>query len=135
MAGDTSYNVELIGSGKLIHMLLQAGVGATPALARGLYEEGQLAFRESQKRVPYRFGVLKGSGRLFEPEVNGDDITVTLGYGGSARKYAAAVHELAKNYKNGKQRFYLLNAVETRIPGFDGRIAKRIERIIGEASA
>ncbi|WIC89048.1 hypothetical protein SEA_OTTAWA_105 [Arthrobacter phage Ottawa] len=135
MAEGTSYSVELVGSGKLVHMLIQAGAEATPALARALYEEGQLAFRTSQKRVPYRFGILKGSGRVFPPEVQAGDVNVTLGYGGNARKYAAAVHEINKNYRNGKSYKYLLTAVEERVAGFDSRIAKRIERIIGESSA
>lgn len=129
------YNVELIGSGKMVEVLMRAGVGAGPALARGLYEEGQLAFRDSQKQVPYRFGTLKDSGRLEEPVMQGDGVEVVISYGGDARKYAAAVHELDKNYNKGKKRYYLLDPVQARVPGFDGRIAKRIERVIGEASA
>ena len=135
MAQGASYDVELIGSGKLINLLIQTGAEATPALARAIYEEGQLAFRGSQKKVPYRFGILKGSGRVFPPDVNGEDVEVVLGYGGDARKYAAAVHDINKNYRNGKTYKYLLNAVEERVPGYEGRISKRIERIIGEASA
>lgn len=126
-------DIELVGSDKLIELLIRVGAEGTPALARALYEEGQLAFRTSQKRVPYRWGILKGSGRLFEPTVQGDSIEVVLGYGGSARKYALAVHELNKNYKNGKQYKYLSSAVEERQPQMDARLAARIERIIAGA--
>lgn len=129
----TVSSIELIGSDKLIDLLIRVGAQGTPALARGIYEEGQLAFRTSQKRVPYRFGILKGSGRLFEPVVQGDQVDVTLGYGGAARKYAGPVHEIAKNYRNGKTHKYLSSAVEERQPQMDARLAARIERIIAGA--
>lgn len=124
-------DVTLVGADALIGLLITAGAEAAPALARGVYEEGQLAFRTSQKRVPYRWGILKGSGRLFEPVVQGGGVEVTLGYGGAARKYAAAVHEINKNYKNGKTYKYLSSAVEERIPGMEDRLAARISNILG----
>jgi hypothetical protein len=128
--------VDLVGSDRLIRLLIAAGGGAGEAMERGLYEEGQLAFRGSQKEVPYRFGILKGSGRLFPPSSDGaGNVEVVLGYGGAAKKYAAAVHELDKNYNNGKKRYYLLDPVQARVPNMDARLAKRIERIIGEANA
>lgn len=135
MAEGASYDVQLVGTEALVKLLIAAGAEATPALARALYEEGQLAFRTSQKRVPYRFGILKGSGRVFPPEVNGDDVDVTLGYGGAARKYAIHVHEINKNYRNGKTYKYLSSAVEERQAGMEARVAKRIDRIMGENSA
>lgn len=132
---DRAYTADLVNEEALIRMLISVGAKAAPALARGLYEEGQLAFRVSQQRVPYRWGILKGSGRLAEPEMNGTSVEVKLSYGGSAEKYAMAVHEISKNYRGGKQSKYLLSAVEDRVPGFDARLAHRIQRIIGESSA
>lgn len=131
MAEGTS--IELVGTDKLVNLLIRVGADLTPTLARAIYEEGQLAFRTSQKRVPYRFGILKGSGRLFEPVVQGDDIDVTLGYGGAARKYAMAVHEIDKNYRSGKTHKYLSSAVEERVPQMNARLTARINRIIAGA--
>ena len=46
--GSLIYNMEMLGSDRTIKLLIEAGVQAAPVLARALYEEGQLAFRDSQ---------------------------------------------------------------------------------------
>lgn len=66
---------------------------AKGAIARVLYEEGHDVLRESQERVPVDLGVLKTSGFVTTPEWTGDTARVTVGYGGAASAYAAAVHE------------------------------------------
>lgn len=134
-SGSLVYRMEMLGNERMIKLLLQAGPAAVPALARGLYEEGQVAFRNSQKEVPYRKGILKGSGRLHEPQIMGDNVVVRISYGGAAMKYAAAVHELDKNYNKGKKRHYLIDPVNARVSLLGASLAKRVARIIGEASA
>lgn len=135
MSKDFSMSVNLLRNDSLIKRLVGAGGEATPAMAKGLYEEGQLGFRDSQKQVPYRKGILKGSGRLFQPTVSGDRVDVTLGYGGAARKYAAPVHDLNKNYRKGKKWHYLSDPINKRAEGMDRRMAKRIERILSEGAS
>lgn len=126
-----AYSSLIVGGDQIVRLLLRAGAGVGPALARGLYEEGQLAFRDSQKQVPYRWGILKGSGNLSEPAVSGTNVDIEITYGGGAMKYAMAVHELDKNYRSGKKRYYLLDPVQARIPNMDRRLGRRIERIMG----
>lgn len=127
---DTQF--QLVGGDQMLSLLLHREQGTAGAMGRALYEEAQIAFRNSQKQVPYRKGILKGSGRIHPPSVVGDTVDVQLGYGGAARKYAAAVHEIRKNYRKGKKAFYLSDPVEARIPGLDRRLGKRMDRILGD---
>lgn len=124
-----SYDVEVLGQDGLIGALLDAAQGAPEVLGQALYEEGQLAFRQTQKEVPIRKGYLKNSGRLSQPEAtpNGD-VTVAITYGSAAAKYAAAVHDLNKNYRNGRKWHYVADPVQARVQGMEGRLVKRIER-------
>lgn len=123
-------NVTLVGQKELVAMLVDMEAKAAPALARALYEEGQLAFRQSQMEVPFRFGILKGSGRIYPPAIVGDEVEVILGYGGAAAQYAMVMHEGNHNFQGGKKRRYLQDPVEQRVPGMDQRILKRLEAIV-----
>lgn len=129
MAAD--YRVTLLGERAVIALLLQAERQAVPLLGRGLYEEGQLILRKSQRQVPVRFGVLKGSGRVFPPEVSGDHVEVVLGYGGAASDYAEFIHEGGHlRFRNGKKSHYLIDPMEDRVGGMDQRLLRRISRIV-----
>jgi hypothetical protein len=67
---------------------------SVPGEAGGaLYELAEETMDASQPLVPVDFGVLKNSKFVEQPKQNGGDISVTLGYGGEAAKYAEAVHE------------------------------------------
>lgn len=50
-------------------------------VSAGLYEAGTILMGESQILVPVEFGVLKRSGQVEEPVVEGDSVSVTVGYG------------------------------------------------------
>lgn len=102
-------------------------------LGRALYEEQQLLFRKSQKQVPFRFGVLKGSGRIMEPAVRGTNVDVESGYGGAASKYAEIVHNSDRmSFRNGKKAHYLSDPLEEAKVGMEGRLLKRIAKIASE---
>jgi hypothetical protein len=91
-----------------------------------------LAFRQTQKEVPVRKGYLKNSGRLGQPEhTAGGDIEVAITYGSSAADYAAPVHDLNKNYNNGRKWHYVSDPVQGRVDGLEARLGKRINRILG----
>lgn len=127
-----SYEVEVLGQDALISALLDAADGAPEALGQGLYEEGQMAFRQTQKEVPIRKGYLKNSGRLSPPEMTGGgNVSVAITYGSSATKYAAPVHDLNKNYRNGRKWHYVSDPVLARVDGMEARLAKRITRNLG----
>lgn len=62
--------------------------------ARALFRRGEAIMTDSKDNyVPTDLGALKGSGHVELPEIGPNEITVTLGYGGSASDYALAVHE------------------------------------------
>lgn len=122
--------VRVLGNQQLARALLAAGPALVEDFARGIYEEGQLAFRQSQKEVPVRDGFLKNSGRLHLPVISGTRVDVDITYGSSAVDYAAPVHELQKNYREGRKRYYLKDPVEARVPNMEARLARRIQRIV-----
>ncbi len=126
-----SFEVELLGQPALIKALIEAAAGAPQVLGEALYEEGGMAFKQTQKEVPIRKGYLKNSGRLSQPEASGNgDMSVAITYGSSAAAYAAPVHDLNKNYRNGRKWHYVADPVLARANGMDQRIAKRINRIL-----
>lgn len=127
MGGEVSFK----GDDKLVRALIAAGAGAATVLGAALYEEGSLAFRQSQKEVPVRKGYLKNSGRLSQPETEGGKVSVTITYGSAAADYAAPVHDLNKRYNNGRKWHYVSDPVRARIQNLDQRLAKRIERSLG----
>lgn len=127
--------VTLLGHEKLTRALLTSGPLIVEDLSRGLYEEAQLAFRQSQKEVPVRDGYLKNSGRLHLPVISGSKVNVDITYGSTAVDYAAPVHELNKKYRRGRKRYYLRDPVQARVPRLEIRLAKRIQRIIDRRGA
>lgn len=123
---------QVSGAQELIRVLTRAAQGADDVLAQALHEEGSMAFRQTQKEVPIRKGYLKNSGRLAPPERDGaGGVTVAITYGSAAADYAAPVHDLNKNYRNGRKWHYVADPVMGRVEGLDGRLAKRIERNMG----
>jgi hypothetical protein len=101
----------------------------------GLSAEAQIIFRMSQIQVPFRKGILKGSGNVSLPTPDGDGISVDISYGGAAKAYAYIMHRGTMNgrpinYRNGKKGQYLKDPVDAAIPGMDERLAIRIREIL-----
>ncbi|QGJ88106.1 minor capsid protein [Arthrobacter phage Edmundo] len=128
MAEAFESTVTLAGHDALTRILAAAGMQAPAVLGDVLYREGQLAFRQTQKEVPVKWGNLKNSGRLHPPKQAGTDVEVLITYGSTAVKYAAAVHEKNKNYRNGRKWKYVHDPVVARADGMEQRIVKRIQR-------
>lgn len=128
-----SWSIELLNHRQVIALLAQAESNAVPMLGRALYEEGQLIFRNSQKQVPFRFGIAKGSGRLLEPQVAGTQVEVTVGYGGAASKYIEIIHNTkTMSFRNGKKSHFVEDPVEQAQMGMDARLLKRVSKIAAE---
>lgn len=66
-----------------------------PARAAGaLFRRAEAIMADSKENyVPVDVGVLQSSGHVELPVIDGRDITVTMGFGGSASAYALAIHE------------------------------------------
>lgn len=71
-------------------------------IARGLTKWGDETMVEiKQSDVPVMDGPLRSSGVVLPIDVSGDRTTLTLGFGGPAAPYAAAVHENPRSGKTG----------------------------------
>lgn len=96
--------------------------------AVALYQEGEAIMTASKRYyVPVVSGTLKNSGTVLKPVITQNKVTVTLGYGGAASKYAAIVHEYPKSYGQKKNK-YLSIPANIAIKNMASRIAKAVER-------
>lgn len=73
--------------------LARLAARAKPIAATQLAIEAEVIMAESKQQVPVDTGVLRASGHVLPANVNGDDVEVTLGYGGAAEAYAVIQHE------------------------------------------
>lgn len=90
-----------------------AGRKIVEGTAAGLYQAGTIVIAESEVLVPVEYGTLKRSARVEDPVVEGDSVSVTVGYGYGSEYaervsaedpddttgYAIYVHEIAR-YKH-----------------------------------
>jgi hypothetical protein len=82
------------GVDELKRILKQLGDKAPKEAAKALYVEAQNIMSKSKdKYVPVDTSTLKNSGFVKLPEITGNKVSITLGYGGAASEYALAVHE------------------------------------------
>lgn len=126
-----SASLTITGGDALRGALLGLAARTKPAIAGALYREGQDILRESDPRVPVRFGVLKGSAFEEQPVWDGDTCRVTLGYGGAAADYAAAVHEnLTAHHAVGGPK-YLESVINEHEAGFSARIGAAVAQELG----
>lgn len=124
--------IELMGATELARTLATAGPQGIPALKQALNEEGQIAFRNSQRLVPVDTGTLRRSGVLVPAREKGSSmIEVVMGYGGAASAYALKQHEnLSYRHKEGQQAKYLEEPVKARQEKLSQNIQRRMKRIL-----
>lgn len=123
-------------------------------ISAALYQFGQEVLTASQEVVPMDDGALLNSGHCDTPVDDGNEISVTVGYGGTAAPYALYVHEAlegphpidpnwswAKAAKAGKSiqwsrpgsgPKYLENPLKERQNQLPARIAEAVRRGMGK---
>jgi hypothetical protein len=102
------------------------------AMPQVLNEEAQLIFRDSQRLVPVKTGVLRASGQIIPPRKKGNNFEVVIGYGGAASSYALEQHEnLLYRHQEGKSAKYLEVPAQQRAAKMPDAIRNRLRRIIG----
>lgn len=102
------------------------------AMPMVLNEEAQLIFRDSQRLVPVKTGILRASGQIVAPRKQGNNWIVVIGYGGAASSYALEQHEnLQYRHKEGKSAKYLEIPTQQSAAKMPEAIKARLKRIIG----
>jgi len=86
-------DVKVSGLDQVVKNLEATSEQIIQALARALYEDGNALLNEAKTLVPVDLGTLASSGYVTLPEITGDTIEVTVGFGGAAKAYALYVHE------------------------------------------
>ena len=129
-------------SGKFIHIKIEGledlnrifvsgEKGATDAAKEALYAEAQVILAESKRQVPFRRGILSGSGMVHEPFVAGKKVGVEISYGGGAVDYALVQHENLKfRHAPGRKAKYLEDPVADAKDRLAGRIRELVALIL-----
>jgi hypothetical protein len=118
--------------------LMAKGAGPIPVevLASTLRTESLYAFRNSQRVTPHANGVLRASGVVNPPVVEGTHVEVQMGYGGAASAYALKQHEdLTLHHPDPRnphsdpsgQAKYLETPVRDQVQGLAGRLRAALE--------
>lgn len=124
--------MRIFGTQKLINNLKEAGPRGIKAVGAGLYLEGNNIMGDSKKQAPVDIATLKNSGYVTLPDVSGNNVTVELGFGGPAKKYAVIQHERTdfKHPEGGKAK-YLQDPLMSAAGGF----AKNVNNYASHAFA
>ena len=95
-----------------------------------IFKEGEGVMAMSKEAfVPVDQGPLRQSGHVDDPVIQGDEVSVTLGYGNSAVEYAVYVHEdLNAFHPGGGQAKYLEKPLKMALPGVKSRMSKALIR-------
>jgi hypothetical protein len=89
-----SITLTITGTEQLIATLQALGPKAQQASASALLQEAEAIMADSKEHyVPVDTGTLKNSGHVAMPEIDGAQVSVTMGYGGAAEDYAIVQHE------------------------------------------
>lgn len=107
----------LLGSDQLKAALLALGARAPSVLANALHQEAETIMTKAKLLTPVdtsphppHAGQLRASGHVLPPVIQGDTVTVTLGFG---TDYAVYVHEiLTSRHPIGQAKFLEQPALE-----------------------
>jgi hypothetical protein len=118
---------EPIKGAKELAAKLLALAGKLPqAEGAALYQEALVESKESQRRTPVEFGVLRASHEVQPPVFSGLDVSVEIQVGGDAKEYALIVHEnLEVDHPVGQAKFLESTLFESA-PFMAERVAKRM---------
>lgn len=118
---------ELTGAKEMQQRIALINTGLKPEVGDALYAElVGTELPEIQKRTPYRYGNLRDSERVEEPQISPEKVAVFVLCGGPEAPYAIIVHEdLTAHHAIGQAKFMesvLMEAASTIL----GRVASRI---------
>lgn len=121
-------DVEILGTRALQIRLAENVAKAPTALGSALYVEAEAIMKDSKELVPVDTGVLRASGHVELPSIDGQGVKVEMGYGGAAERYALIQHErLDYNHPNGQAKF-LEQPVLEHAQGMAERLGASVKR-------
>ena len=108
--------------------------GVVQPVGAGLFQEAETILTISKTDyVPVASGALRASGFVEPPIVAGTQVSVTLGFGGTAAPYAVIVHEdLTKRHTVGQAK-YLELPLKARLQGMPAVLAFRAQEAIRQS--
>jgi hypothetical protein len=103
-------------------------------VGRSLYMVAEEIMTDAKANyVPVVTGNLRRSGFVEKPDIKGNSVNVTFGFGGAATEYALAVHEYPAGYGQGKNKF-LSKPVNAAAPNIPNRMVVFMKRMtLGKA--
>jgi hypothetical protein len=126
-------DVQVTGAAEIEAFLNQFPKEALVAAGGALYRRAEHVMSRSKTEfVPVRDGILRDSGYVQPPTLDGGEVAVELGYGGAAKAYALKQHEdLSLNHPNGGQAKYLERPLLEEAPSMIATIAGDIKAELG----
>jgi len=116
-------------SGRSIEASVQMlGDRVLRALAAEVYREGTNIIAASQPLVPVATGTLRGTAYVTIPDIQGNKVTVHIGYGGPSAPYALYVHENMMAHHPVGQAKYLEQPFNEALPGMPDRLKSGVVR-------
>jgi hypothetical protein len=85
--------VKITGTKNIQAALARLGARAPKAFGNALWREGNRIMTQAKAITPVDTAALVNSGMVNLPEISGDTVSVTMGFGGAAKDYAIYVHE------------------------------------------
>jgi len=121
-------HIEVTGLRDVAAILHAGDKKVLDATKEALYAEAQVILAESKRQVPFRQGILSGSGMVHEPYQVGKKAAVEISYGGGAVDYAWVQHENLKfRHAPGRKAKYL----EDPVADARDRLGQRIKLLVG----
>ncbi len=128
-------SLELKGVDVVVQGLGRILTSVPEAVAAAVYQEAEAIMTDSKANyVPVDTGVLRDSGFVTTPEVEGQTVSVTLGYGGAASAYALVQHErMDYHHEHGGPK-YLERPFLDAANGMEERLAEKLRPVVDDAA-
>lgn len=123
----TISGVTVTGTEEMAQVLKQLSERAAPAMAKALTNEAERIMGEAKDLCPVDTGTLKASGHVQEPELIGERVSVTMGFGGAASDYAIIVHEDLSAYHPVGQAKFLEQPLMEAAGSMESRIVESLQ--------
>lgn len=129
-------HIEVTGLRDVAAMIHAGKTKIADATKEALYAEANVILAESKKQVPFRHGILSGSGMVHQPYQAGKKVAVEISYGGGAVDYAWVQHENLKfRHAPGRKAKYLEDPVADASASLEQRLRQMVAFILRRSGA